>query len=54
MIIIQNQTFDEERAIYGRSDILVKDCALDGPEDGARACKECRNVQAEHDYVNLR
>lgn len=54
MRIIQNQTFDEERALYGSSDILVKDCAFDGPADGESAFKECRNVQAEHDFFNLR
>ena len=53
MRIIQNQTFDEERALYGSSDILVKDCAFDGPADGESAFKECRNVQAEHDFFNL-
>ena len=41
MRTIQNQTFDEERALYGSSDILVKDCSFDGPADGESAFKEC-------------
>ena len=32
MKIIENQTFDEERALYGSRDLLVKDCFFDGPE----------------------
>ena len=34
MKIIMNQTFDEERALYGSENISVKDCAFDGPADG--------------------
>ena len=45
MKIIENQTFDEERALYGERDILVKDCSFDGPADGESAFKECSNVQ---------
>ena len=41
MKVIQNQTFDVERALYGSHDILVKDCSFDGPADGESAFKEC-------------
>ena len=34
MKTIQNQTFDQERALYGSSGILVKHCSFDGPADG--------------------
>ena len=54
MNIIQNQTFDEERALYGSRDIFVKDCSFDGPADGESAFKECSNVQADHSFFNLR
>lgn len=54
MRTIRNQTFDEERALYGSADILVKDCAFDGPADGESAFKECRNIQVEHGFFNLR
>lgn len=32
--IIQNQKYDEERALYGVKDIHVKNCEFDGPADG--------------------
>jgi hypothetical protein len=54
MKTIQNQNFDAERALYGNSNILVKDCSFDGPADGESAFKECSNVQAEHCFFNLR
>ena len=34
MNIIQNQTFDQERALYGTRDLLVRNCSFDGPADG--------------------
>ena len=54
MRTIQNQTFDEERALYGSNDILVKDCSFDGPADGESAFKECKNVEVAHGFFNLR
>ena len=51
---IINQSFDEERALYGRSGLYVKDCSFDGPADGESAFKECRNIEAEHCFFNLR
>ncbi len=54
MEMIQNRTFDEERALYGSKDIFVKDCSFDGPADGESAFKECSDVQVEHGFFNLR
>ena len=54
MRTIQNQTFDEERALYGSDGIMVKDCSFDGPAEGESAFKECRNVQVERSFFNLR
>ena len=54
MRTIQNQTFDEERAFYGSDGIMVKDCSFDGPADGESAFKECRDVQVERSFFNLR
>lgn len=54
MKFIQNQTFDQERALYGSEDTLVQNCTFDGPADGESAFKESRNIQAEHCYFNLR
>ena len=47
MNVIENKRFDEERALYGSREILVKDCAFDGPADGESAFKECSDVQVE-------
>lgn len=54
MRTIENQTFDEERALYGSNDILVKNCSFDGPADGESAFKESVDVQVEHSFFNLR
>lgn len=54
MDIIQNRTFDEERALYGRRNILVRDCAFDGPADGESAFKEGAGIQVERCFFNLR
>ena len=37
--IITNQTFDEERALYGCDGIVVKSCSFDEPADGESAFK---------------
>lgn len=34
MTTIQNQTFDQERALYGSRDLLVRNCSFNGPADG--------------------
>lgn len=54
MTTITNKTFDEERALYAAQDVLVKDCAFDGPADGESAFKEGRDVAVEHCFFNLR
>lgn len=51
---IRNQTFDEERALYGQRDVLVADCRFDGPADGESAFKEGKNLQVEDCFFNLR
>ena len=54
MNIIENQTFDEERALYAAKDITVRNCRFDGPADGESAMKEARNLKVENSYFNLR
>lgn len=54
MNIIAGKTFDEERALYGAENLLVKSCSFDGPADGESAFKEGRSLQAENCYFNLR
>ena len=53
-MIIENQTFDEERALYCLKDLTVKNCRFDGPADGESAFKECRNIDVTGCFMNLR
>lgn len=52
--IIENQTFDQERALYGSNGLATRHCHFDGPADGESAFKECRNIRAESCFFNLR
>ena len=54
MKLIENMIFDEERALYGSSDIMVKNCKFQGPADGESALKESRNVVVEDCFCDLR
>ncbi len=54
MKMIENQTFDEERALYGSEGILVKHCRFDGPADGESAFKESKDIHVEDCFFNLR
>lgn len=54
MKVIENQTFDMERALYGSKDILVKNCSFDGPADGESAFKEGQDIETAHCFFNLR
>lgn len=52
--IIEHQTFDQERALYGSHGLTVRHCAFDGPADGESAFKECADITAEDCFFNLR
>lgn len=52
--IIENGTYDQERAFYGARNLVVKNIALDGPADGESAFKECKNIEAVDSFYNLR
>ena len=54
MTIITDKTFDEERALYGERDILVKNCSFDGPADGESAFKEGKDVKVENCFFTRR
>ena len=54
MKLIENQTFDAERAFYGCENTRVENCTFDGPADGESAFKECRNIEVSDCYFNLR
>ena len=54
MKTIQNQTFDEERALYGAHNVQVIGCSFDGPADGESAFKEGSDIAVENCFFNLR
>lgn len=54
MNLIENMTMDEERSLYGSSDITVRHCRFDGPADGESALKESSGVTVEDSFFNLR
>lgn len=54
IMTIQDQQFDQERALYGSSGLTVKNCRFDGPADGESAFKESSGVTAVDNYYNLR
>ena len=51
---IEDRTFDEERALYGSSQVEALRCRFDGPADGESAFKESSNIIARDCYFNLR
>ena len=54
MKIIENQTLDQERALYGLRDALVQNCVFAGAADGESALKECRSIRVEDCHFHLR
>ena len=50
----ENKIYGEERALYGIKDSRVIACRFDGEEDGESALKECRDIEVEDCYFNLR
>lgn len=54
MKLIEDQTFDIERAFYGEKDLCLKNCSFDGPADGESALKECSNIEIENTFCNIR
>ncbi len=54
MRTIEHETFDMERALYGSTGILARECRFDGPADGESAFKECADIAAERCFFNLR
>lgn len=51
---IEGRTFDEERALYGSSQVEAVNCRFDGPADGESAFKESSDIIARDCYFNLR
>lgn len=53
-MIIKDQTFDEERALYGSKGLEVRSCRFDGPADGESALKESSDISVRDCFFNLR
>lgn len=51
---IEDRTFDEERALYGSSQVEAVRCRFDGPADGESTFKESSDIIARDCYFNLR
>ena len=54
MILIENLTYGEERALYNSENLHLVSCRFDGEEDGESALKESDNILVEDCYFNLR
>lgn len=52
--LIENKTFDEERALYGSRGLILKNVSFDGPADGESAVKECEDITVIDCFCNLR
>lgn len=52
--IFKNLVLDEERALYNQNDIKLINIKFDGPADGESALKECKNIDINETYFNLR
>ncbi len=53
-VIIKEQHFDRERALYHLTDAEVRDCVFAGPADGESALKESRRVTVRSCSFSLR
>ena len=53
-MIFEDKRYGEERALYGISNAKVIRCSFDGDEDGESALKECRKIEVEDCFFNLR
>ena len=52
--IIQNRTFDEERALYHLCNATVENCIFRGPADGESAMKESHGLTVKDCTFSLR
>ncbi|KAG4091602.1 hypothetical protein H8356DRAFT_1003528 [Neocallimastix lanati (nom. inval.)] len=54
MNVIENKTYDEERALYNLKDTHIKNCTFAGPRDGESSLKESRNIIVDSCNFSLR
>lgn len=52
--VIENQSFDEERALYNLTNTHVKNCLFAGVQDGESVLKETRHITVEDCQFSLR
>ena len=53
-MIINDKTFDKERALYGSHGLTLENCAFDGLADGESALKESSGITVRNCFCNLR
>ncbi|MCR5112077.1 MAG: DUF3737 family protein [Ruminococcus sp.] len=54
MHLIENMTYDSERALYNIKETLVKNCTFAGPADGESVLKETRDIIIDNCSFSLR
>jgi hypothetical protein len=54
MKVINGETYQDERALYGSEDLRLMGCNFAGEHDGESPLKECDNVMAQGCYFELR
>lgn len=54
MDLIENKTYDEERALYNLKDAKVTGCTFAGPADGESVLKEARDIEVDNCHFSLR
>ncbi len=52
--VIENKTFDEERALYNLKNTQVNNCIFAGEQDGESVLKETRNIKVLNSKFSLR
>lgn len=54
MNVIENRTFDSERALYNIKNTVVRGCRFEGPADGESVLKETRDIIIDDCSFSLR
>jgi len=54
MEVINNKSFDMERALYGSENLCLVNCRIEGEADGESALKESNNILIESCFFDLR
>ena len=53
-IVLQNQIYSKERALYNSNNLSILKCRFEGIEDGESALKESKNIEVKDSYFDLR